>query len=180
MTITPCRLKWNGTMTDRERFNNQMHYLPVDRCFNMEFGYWDENYQTWEAFLKNNITTEEQANVFFNFDKIEIIRGLTWMHPSFEVEVIGEENGKQTIRNHDGLLAEVLMSGKSTIPHYTKATVVTPEDWKQVKEERFVINHPNRTFDVDAILKATVDVGKQKLNVYHDKEKVVEYDYKMR
>jgi len=29
-------------------------------------------------------------------------------------------------------------------------------------------------------LKATVDVGKQKLNVYHDKEKVVEYEYKMR
>jgi len=29
-------------------------------------------------------------------------------------------------------------------------------------------------------LKATVDVGKQKLNVYRDKEKVVEFDYKMR
>ena len=66
-------------MTDRERFNNQMHYLPVDHCFNMEFGYWDENYQIWDAFLENNITTEEQTNVFFNFDKIEIIRGLTWM-----------------------------------------------------------------------------------------------------
>jgi len=29
-------------------------------------------------------------------------------------------------------------------------------------------------------LKATVDVDKQKLNVYLDKEKVVEYDYKIR
>jgi uroporphyrinogen decarboxylase len=38
--ITPCRPKWQGTMTDRERFNRQMHYQPVDRCFNMEFGYW--------------------------------------------------------------------------------------------------------------------------------------------
>ena len=154
MTITPCRPKWNGTMTDRERFNNQMHYRHVDRCFNMEFGYWDENYQIWDAFLKNNITTEAQANVFFNFDKIETIYGLTWMHPSFEIEVIGEANGKQIIRNHDGLLAEVLVGGQSTIPHYTKATIVTPEDWKKIKEERFAIDHPDRTFDVEAILKA--------------------------
>ena len=44
-TMIPYRQKWKGTMTDRERFNNQMHYRPVDRCFNMEFGYWKENYE---------------------------------------------------------------------------------------------------------------------------------------
>ena len=44
MPVTPCRDKWTGTMTDRQRFNNQMHYRPVDRCFNMEFGYWQENF----------------------------------------------------------------------------------------------------------------------------------------
>jgi len=27
MSITPCRAKWAGTMTDRERFNNQMQSL---------------------------------------------------------------------------------------------------------------------------------------------------------
>ena len=36
---SPMREKWPGTMTDRERFVRQMHYLPVDRSFNMEFGY---------------------------------------------------------------------------------------------------------------------------------------------
>ena len=40
MAITPCRPKWAGTLTDRERFNRQMHYQSVDRSFNMEFGYW--------------------------------------------------------------------------------------------------------------------------------------------
>jgi hypothetical protein len=30
-TITPCRPKWTGTLTDRERFIRQMHYQPVDR-----------------------------------------------------------------------------------------------------------------------------------------------------
>ena len=36
--IKPIRQKWKGTMTDRERFNAQMHYQPFDRTFNMEFG----------------------------------------------------------------------------------------------------------------------------------------------
>jgi hypothetical protein len=38
--IAPCRSRWKGTLSDRERFNRQMHYQSVDRCFNMEFGYW--------------------------------------------------------------------------------------------------------------------------------------------
>ena len=29
-TILPCRPKWKSAMTDRQRFNNQMHYKPVD------------------------------------------------------------------------------------------------------------------------------------------------------
>ena len=49
-TIQPIRPKWKGTLTDRERFNRQMHYQPVDRCFNMEFGYWDENFTEWPLF----------------------------------------------------------------------------------------------------------------------------------
>ena len=55
-TIKPCRERWKGTMTDRQRFNNQMHYKPVDRCFNMEFGYWNENFKQWSIFLENGIT----------------------------------------------------------------------------------------------------------------------------
>ena len=51
MAIQPCRPRWKGTMTDRERFNNQMHYRPVDRCFNMEFGYWEENFHQWTLFV---------------------------------------------------------------------------------------------------------------------------------
>ena len=48
--ITPIRKPWAGTMTGRERFNRQMHWRSVDRCFNMEFGYWDENFKEWPLF----------------------------------------------------------------------------------------------------------------------------------
>ena len=41
MKIQPIRQPWPGTMTGRERFRRQMNSQGVDRCFNMEFGYWD-------------------------------------------------------------------------------------------------------------------------------------------
>ncbi len=38
--ITPIRRPWAGTMTARERFTRQLRGQSVDRCYNMEFGYW--------------------------------------------------------------------------------------------------------------------------------------------
>ncbi|MBT3272443.1 MAG: hypothetical protein HN368_04755, partial [Spirochaetales bacterium] len=66
MAITPIRRRWTGTMSDRDRFNAQMHYQPVDRTFNMEFGYWDENFSIWKGFLDHGITNNSDADVFFN------------------------------------------------------------------------------------------------------------------
>jgi hypothetical protein len=151
MTITPCRERWPGTMTDRERFNRQMHYESVDRCFNMEFGYWQENYAVWDAFVENGITNESQANLFFNFDRIACVGGNTWLSPAFENRVISEDGDKQIIQNGDGLLAEVAKDGHSSIPHYTKASIVTPDDWKRAKEERMNLDSPTRVADIAAM-----------------------------
>ena len=123
MTITPCRPKWKGTMTDRERFNNQMHYKPIDRCFNMEFGYWQENFEQWPLFTENNITNNQEADIFFNFDVIRVIGGNIWINPGFEEKIVSETEGKKIIMNSDGLLAEVSKDGYSSIPHYTKASI---------------------------------------------------------
>jgi len=153
-TITPCRPKWKGTMTDRERFNNQMHYKPFDRCFNMEFGYWDENFKEWPIFVENGITNNREANIFFNFDRIEVIRGNVWMSPPFETKVIGETETTKILINSDGLLAEVPKDGHDTIPHFIKSSIVTPEDWKRCKEERFRRDDPSRKVDIEALKKA--------------------------
>ena len=150
MTIKPCRDKWPGTMTDRERFNNQMHYKSVDRCFNMEFGYWVENFQQWPIFLENNITNNEQADIFFNFDNIKIV-GTQWMNPTFENTVVRETETSKIIMNSDGLLAEVPKDGHDTIPHYIESSIKTPDDWKRCKEERFRRDDPDRKIDVEAL-----------------------------
>ncbi len=42
----------------------------------MEFGYWDENFREWDLFVKNGITNNEEADVFFNFDRIDGVGGL--------------------------------------------------------------------------------------------------------
>ncbi len=153
MTITPIRPKWAGTMTDRERFVRQMHYAPVDRCFNMEFGYWDDNFEVWPIFKDNGITNNREADIFFNFDRIEAIGGRVWLHPTFPETVVEERETTNILMNADGLLAEVPKDGHDTIPHYIKATVRTPEDWAQVKEERFRRDDPARQVDL-AQLKA--------------------------
>lgn len=147
MAITPIRSKWKGTLTDRERFNNQMHYRPVDRSFNMEFGYWYENFSAWSIFADNGIRSNEQADIFFNFDKIACI-GTPWMSPSFKEEVISTTATHRIIRNGDGLLAEVPIDGHDTIPHFLKSSIVTPQDWKQCKEERFRRDDPARKIDI--------------------------------
>ncbi len=153
MPITPCRDKWKGSMTSRERFNNQMHYRPIDRCFNMEFGYWKENFTQWPIFVENGITNNAEANIFFNFDKIAIVSGITWLQPPFTEKVIEETATSRIIMNSDGLLAEVPKDRHDTIPHYIKSSIVTPDDWKCVKEERFRLDDPARKIDIDAVKK---------------------------
>ena len=151
MNITPIREKWKGTMTDRERFNRQMHYKSVDRCFNMEFGYWDENFSLWDIFVDNGIKNNREADIFFNFDKIEVAGGNVFMSPPFEQRIVERRGDKNLIQNSDGLLAEVPADGHDTIPHYVGSSIVTPDDWKRVKEERFQRGTPERKIDIERL-----------------------------
>ncbi len=153
MTIKPCRSRWKNTMTDRERFNNQMHYKPVDRCFNMEFGYWEENFKQWKMFVENGVTNNSEADVFFNFDIIRVCGTQHWLNPPFPHKMISETATTRVFMNGDGLLAEVPKDGHDTIPHYIKATVITPDDWKRCKEERMRRDDPARIPDIAALKK---------------------------
>ena len=154
MSIKSCRSKWAGTMTDRQRFNNQMHYKPVDRCFNMEFSYWEENFKLWSIFVENGITDNDQADIFFNFDPIRYVVGQTWMCPPFEDKLVEQTPTSKIMINEDGLLAEVPADGHDTIPHYIKPTIASPADWDRCKAERFQLDDPARNMDVDALKRA--------------------------
>ncbi len=154
MTVQPCRPKWRSALSDRERFNRQMHYLPVDRCFNMEFGYWEENFELWPLFKKHGVRRNAEADIFFNFDRIASAGGRLWLDPPFESKVVEVRGNTQVLRNSDGLLAEVARDGHSSIPHYIGASVVTPDDWRRCKAERLNVGHPCRRIDVEALRQA--------------------------
>ncbi len=151
MSITPCRPPWPGRMTARERFNRQMHYRSFDRCFNMEFGYWDENFTQWELFRKNGIRNNEEADLFFSFDPIRTVSGRIWMNPEFERNVIEVRGDRKIMTDSNGVLIEVPLDGHDTIPHYLRSSIVTPDDWKRCKEERFRREDPARRVDIAAL-----------------------------
>ena len=154
MSVEPIREKWPGTLTDRERFVRQMHHQPVDRCFNMEFGYWKENFETWKLFTDNGITNNEDADIFFAFDTIKSVGGNLWMHPAFEQREVEDRGDTRILMNSDGLLAEVPKDAHETIPHFLESSVKTPDDWTRVKEERFRRDDPARIIDVAALAAA--------------------------
>lgn len=149
---SPLLPPWPGKMTERERFRRQMQHEAVDRCFNMEFGYWDDNFRQWPMFRNNGITTNEQAEAFLNFDRIPVIHS-PWMLPLFPIEEISRKGDTRILRNKDGLLAEVPIDGHDTIPHFIESSIKTPDDWARVKAERFTRDHPDRVPDVAAILR---------------------------
>ena len=150
-TITPIRPRWKGVLSDRERFTRQMHYQPIDRCFNREFGYWDENFTEWPIFLDNGIKNNDEADIFFNFDRIYTIGSNTWINPGYPNDIVEMRENTKVLMNSDGLLAEVPLDGHDTIPHYIKATIVTPDDWKKAKAERFRLDDPDRIIDIQVI-----------------------------
>jgi uroporphyrinogen decarboxylase len=141
-------------MTDRERFRRQMHWEPVDRSFNMEFGYWHENFTEWEMFAKNGITSNGEADIFFNFDRIAAVGGNIWMSPTFPPKVI-EDRGDTVVRlDSNGIWVEMPKDGHSTLPIYLRASIVTPDDWKREKELRFQRGTDARKVNVEALRKA--------------------------
>ena len=139
-------------MTARERFNRQMHFQPVDRCFNMEFGYWEENFQEWPIFVENGVKDNGAADVFFNFDRYAVVSGRFWMCPAFPTKVVEETETTKIIIDASGVLSEVSKAG-SSIPHFIRATVTTPDEWKRCKEERFAVARPERKLDIEQIRK---------------------------
>ena len=152
MAINPIRHKWKGTMTDRERFNRQMHFQSVDRSFNREFGFWDENFIEWDIFTENGIKDNAMVDEFFSFDRMWDIGGHTCMYPYIEQQIIEVREKTQIIINPDGLLAEVpLDGGGSSIPHFIKSSVNSPDDWKKMKEEHFDIKHPGRKINIERL-----------------------------
>ena len=130
-------------MTERERYYNTMHFLPVDHVPDHEFGWWGETFGVWhEQGLPKEIDDNWKGDVFFGFETIHYLGGHTGLIPGFETTVLAEDDHTRTIIAGDGVTYQESKIG-STIPKYLKFPIESRADWEEFKE-RLTIDDPKR------------------------------------
>jgi uroporphyrinogen decarboxylase len=140
-------------------------YQPVDRVPDYEFGYWPQTIRRWlKEGMKVDLTAEEQNQMFcgkldrfFGFDEgfshgIDLKLG---MNPTFTEEVVERRAKSVVSRDGSGSLAERFLndSDESSIPHFIKFPVETPDDWAKMKE-RYRFDDAIRDIPQEKILQA--------------------------
>ncbi len=117
-------------MNQRERFKRSMRFEKVDRVPFWDYGYWEETIDVWKReALPREVTDIED---FFGLE--------TWitapvnidMCPSFEPEVIEENERSRVIRDPGGVLLRESKVG-SSIPQFIDFPVKCRRDWEQLK-----------------------------------------------
>lgn len=136
-------------------------YLDVDRVPDIEFGYWPQTIRRWLGEgMPVELTEDEQNEMFpekldefFGFeDQSHAIEMKIDMHPAFEERVIERKAESVVKRDEAGVTAEVYTndSDRSSIPHFLRFPVETPEDWNEMKQ-RYRLDDPVRRIPADEI-----------------------------
>ncbi len=151
-----------------DRYYRTLTYQSVDRAPDMEFGYWPQTIRRWLGEgLDLELTPDEQNRMFlgkldghFGFDvgHAEGFHLRCHMHPSFDEDVIEKKEQSIITRDASGCVAERYLndSDSSSIPHFIKFPVVTPDDWAAMKE-RYRFDDPCREIpreEIDSCVRA--------------------------
>jgi uroporphyrinogen decarboxylase len=130
----------------------------------MEFGYWPQTIRRW---LKEGLPSEMESercqmfsgklDRFFGFDEPNQtgVDLRVMMNPLFTEEVLERKETSVVMRDATGVVAERYPNEaeESSIPHFIRFPVETPEDWKSLKA-RFRFDDPIRCIpqnEVDAM-----------------------------
>jgi uroporphyrinogen decarboxylase len=149
----------------------------VDRVPDVEFGYWPQTIRRW---LKEGLPAEYESEKnhmfsgkldrYFGFDGGDAV-GIgprLQMNPCFKEEVLEvKENGHVVLRDGSGVVAERYQneSDDSSIPHYLRFPVETPDDWKAMKE-RFRFDDPERVIPAKDIEEVRRQQGTKAVHVF--------------
>jgi uroporphyrinogen decarboxylase len=146
-----------------DRYYRTFTYQSVDRVPDLEFGYWPQTIRRWLAEgMPIELTAAEQncmfldkLDRFFGFDELDNVYLGTHcgMNPVFEEEVFERRDNSVIMRDCSGAIAQRFLNDvdESSIPHYLKFPVETPDDWAAMKE-RYRLDDPIRgipTVDID-------------------------------
>jgi uroporphyrinogen decarboxylase len=131
-------------MNDRERFVNQMHYRPVDRCPIWDFGFWSDTIRVWERFgLPEAVNTDE----FFGMDQQWRIMAVDiGLRPCFQDKVLADEGETEVVIDAAGVTFR-RRKFLTTIPHYIDWTLKDGKSWQEHFKWRLDPETPGRIPD---------------------------------
>jgi len=132
-------------MTHRERWNNTLHFLPVDHVPDEEFGYWDETFPVWhQEGLPLEINNNGVADPFFGFAPRRYVPINNDLVPAFVGGRIIEETDEHVMfETAEGVTAIRFKDGHSSIPRYLEFPIKDWDSWKRFKD-RLDPNTPGR------------------------------------
>ncbi len=144
------------------RYYRTFTYQSVDRVPDIEFGYWPQTIRRWlREGMKIELTADEQNKMFLGkldeflgrdklvHDGIGVNMNL---YPCFEEKVIEKREHSVVMLDSSGCTAERFPNDveESSIPHFIKFAIETPEDWVRLKE-RLRIDDPQRDLKPETI-----------------------------
>lgn len=128
-------------MTPRERFLNTMRFKPVDRVPFWLDSAWTANYDRWhEEGLPRNFSLKS----LYDFDNVLEVGIYYGMAPSFERQVISEDDEFVIYINHEGIkMREKKIGAETSMPDFIEFPVKIREDYQNLKW-RFQLNAEHR------------------------------------
>ena len=145
-----------------DRYYRVYTYQSVDRVPDLEFGYWPQTIRRWLAEgMPVELTADEKNQMFcgkldrfFGFDSCrhDGVGVNLSLNPWFDEQIIERREHSIVLRDRSGCTAERYPNDvdQSSIPHFLKFAVQTPEDWGALKA-RMVVNDPIRDIQPDVI-----------------------------
>jgi uroporphyrinogen decarboxylase len=156
------------------RYYRTFTYQSVDRLPDIEFGYWPQTIRRWlREGMKIDLTPAERNRMFLGklddflgFDRLPHDgMGINMdLNPCFEEKVIEKREHSVVSLDSSGCLAERFLNDveESSIPHFIKFAVETPDDWKGLKD-RLRIDDPVRDIKPETIEKMRKSAAEGKM-----------------
>ena len=119
-------------MNARERWVKCLHYEPVDHIPDEEFGYWQENFPTWQRQgMSPEVNDNASADEYFGFAERSNVPVGLGLEPAFAPEIIEETATYRVEVDPLGVKQKVFKDGTSTIPHYLEFGLKNRRDWEE-------------------------------------------------
>jgi hypothetical protein len=135
-------------MNERQRFNAQMNYGPVDRCPIVDYGFWDETPVVWHdqglPAEVNQPNIHAYLGLDYNMDWLYDTTGVDvkW-YPKFPEVVIEDRGDQEVVQQLDGV--QVLRHKfMSSIPAPVRYAFDDRESWRKTIKPRLDPANPGR------------------------------------